>query len=94
MRRIVEIRQMKAKPKLTTLLQELKDPRLKDTMLTEKERQGIKAERRDKLRKKILALYDDTAEKAMSEHEEISKQIKVITRKYNAQWEVLESIEK
>ena len=59
MRRIVEIRAIKAKPKLTDLLKELKDPRLKDPRISKEDKDIIKVERRNNLRKKILALYDD-----------------------------------
>ena len=72
MRRIVEIRDMKAKPKLSKLLEELKDPRFKED-LTTKEREDIKREKRDKLRKKILALYDDDRDKQLYENEQISR---------------------
>lgn len=94
MRRIVEIRQMKAKPKLPALLLELRDPRLKDDKFTDDEKEIIKQEKRDRLRAKILALYGDSGEGQMNESEKISKQLKIIKRKYDAQWEVLESIEK
>ncbi len=68
MRRIVEIRDMKAKPKLSKLLEELKDPRYKED-LTIKELARIKKENRDKLKKKILALYDDDRDKKAYENE-------------------------
>jgi hypothetical protein len=68
MRRIVEIRDMKAKPKLSKLLEELKDPRYKED-LTQKEFSRIKKENRDKLKKKILALYDDDRDKKAYENE-------------------------
>jgi hypothetical protein len=84
---------MKAKPKLNTLLKELKDPRLKDPSISPKEKDAIRVERRDKLRKKILALYDDSPENQMNEYDHIAKQLKVIKRKYDAQWEILESID-
>lgn len=53
---------MKAKPKLSALLSELRDPRLKDDKFTQDEKEEIKKERRDVLRKKILALYSDQNE--------------------------------
>lgn len=68
MRRIVEIRDMKAKPKLSKLLEELKDPRYKED-LTQKEFARLKKENRDKLKKKILALYDDDRDKKAYENE-------------------------
>jgi hypothetical protein len=93
MRRIVEIRDMKAKPKLTKLLEELKDPRYKEE-LSQKELARIKKENRDKLKKKILALYDDEGNKQAFENEQIGRQLKAIKRKSDAQWEMLERIEK
>jgi hypothetical protein len=68
MRRIIEIRDMKAKPKLSKLLEELKDPRFKEE-LTAKEFERIKQENRDKLKKKIIALYDDERQKNAYENE-------------------------
>ena len=68
MRRIVEIRDMKAKPKLSKLLEELKDPRYKED-LTQKEFSRIKKENRGKLKKKILALYDDDRDEKAYENE-------------------------
>ena len=94
MRRIVEIRQMKAKPKLPALLLELRDPRLKNDKFTDEEKEMIKQEKRDRLRTKIMALYSDSGEGQMNENDKINKQLKLIKRKYDAQWEVLESIEK
>ena len=85
---------MKAKPKLSALLSELRDPRLKDEKFTNDEKNQIKIEKRERLRKKILALYSDKSEDLMNENDHINKQLKVIKRKYDAQWEVLESIEK
>ncbi len=85
---------MKAKPKLSALLSELRDPRLKDDKFTQDEKEEIKKERRDVLRKKILALYSDQNEEQINENDYMNRQLKVIKRKYDAQWEVLESIEK
>jgi hypothetical protein len=59
MRRIVEIRQMKAKPKLSALLTELRDPRLKDDKFTTNEKIQIKMDKRQRLKRKILALYSN-----------------------------------
>ena len=80
MRRICEIRDMKAKPKLNKLLEELKDPRYKEE-LSSKELNRIKKENRDKLKKKIVALYDDERQNQAYENEHINKQIKAISRK-------------
>ena len=93
MRRIVEIRDMKAKPKLSKLLEELQDPRYKED-LTQKDLARIKKENRDKLKKKILALYDDDRDKKAYENEQITRQLTAIRRKTDAQWEMLEKIEK
>ena len=84
---------MKAKPKLSKLLEELQDPRYKED-LTQKELARIKKENRDKLKKKILALYDDDRDKKAYEHEQITRQLTAIRRKTDAQWEMLEKIEK
>lgn len=93
MRRIVEIRQMKAKPKLSQLLNELKDPRLRDRNLSSEAKEEIRKERRKRLRKKILDLYDDSGE-TLTEADQMNKNIKMIIRKSEAQWEILTSIEK
>ena len=84
---------MKAKPKLSKLLEELQDPRYKED-LTQKELARIKKENRDKLKKKILALYDDDRDKKAYENEQITRQLTAIRRKTDAQWEMLEKIEK
>jgi hypothetical protein len=93
MRRIVEIRQMKAKPKLSALLTELRDVRLKDKSLSEEEKNKIRLTKRRNLRKKIVELYDDSVEQ-LGEAEELVKDIKVVQRKSEAQWEMLATIEK
>lgn len=72
MRRIVEIRDMKAKPKLPKLLEELKDPRYKEE-LTTKEFERIKKENREKLKNKIIALYDEDKNKQAYENEQINR---------------------
>lgn len=72
MRRIVEIRDMKAKPKLPKLLEELKDPRYKEE-LTTKEFERIKKENREKLKNKIIALYDEDKHKQAYENEQINR---------------------
>lgn len=92
MRRIVEIRQMKAKPKLSTLLQDLKEPRLRDPNVSEEDKTKIRNALRRNLRKKIMELYDDTAE-TMGEAEEIQADLTTVVRKSDAQWEILTSIE-
>lgn len=62
MRRIVEIRVMKAKPKLSVLLNELKDPRLLDEKMPVHMKEDIKKEKRKMLSRKIIELYDDSVE--------------------------------
>ena len=62
MRRIVEIRVMKAKPKLSVLLNELKDPRLLDEKVPVHVKEDIKREKRKMLGRKIIELYDDSVE--------------------------------
>ena len=79
-RRVVEIRVMKAKPKLSALLNELKDPRLKDPYLSKEEKEVIKTDCTDKLRKKIQALYDDTGE-SVNDFDTITNNLKAIRRK-------------
>ena len=62
MRRVIEIRQQKAKPKLTDLLNQYlgKDKdKDSDPSLTEEQRNQLKVDRRNQLKKKLLALYDD-----------------------------------
>jgi hypothetical protein len=84
---------MKAKPKLSQLLNELKDPRLRDKNLSEKEKEEIRKERRRRLRKKIFDLYDDSGE-TLTDADLINKNLKMIKRKCDAQWEILSSIER
>jgi len=62
MRRIVEIRVMKTKPKLSVLLNELKDPRLLDEKTPVQMKEDIKKEKRKILSRKIIELYDDSVE--------------------------------
>jgi hypothetical protein len=60
MRRVIEIRQQKAKPKLTDLLnQYLGKDKIEDPSLTPEQLEMLKVERRNQLKKKLLALYDD-----------------------------------
>ena len=74
---------MKSKPKLSVLLQELKDQRLKDPKISMEEKEEIKIERRNKLRKKIMDLYDDN-EETLTEAEQLNKSIKILKRKCDA----------
>lgn len=83
---------MKAKPKLSTLLQDLKEPRLRDPDVSEEDKTKIRNALRRNLRKKIMELYDDTAE-TMGEAEEIQADLTTVVRKSDAQWEILTSIE-
>jgi hypothetical protein len=83
MRRVVEIRQMKAKPKLNQLLAELKDPRLKDRAIPEAEKEAIRKENRKRLRKKIMELYDDSGEQ-LSDADMIKKSVDFVKMKCSA----------
>lgn len=68
MRRVLEIRQEKAKPKLTDLINEYMG-KIDDPRLTPEQREQKRIEKRNQLKKKLLALYDNEKGKALSEIE-------------------------
>jgi len=87
MRRIIEIREQKAKPKLQDLLSHyLGKDKNEDPNLTPRRLEQARKEKREQLKKKLLALYDDQQGKALSEIEVIQKAMKNIKRKSDAQW--------
>ncbi|CDW81634.1 UNKNOWN [Stylonychia lemnae] len=94
MRRIIEIREQKAKPKLQDLLSHyLGKDKNQDPSLTDEQRKQIRADNILKLKKKLLDLYDDQKEKGLSEIETIQKAMKNIKRKSDAQWQIIESLD-
>ena len=74
---------MKAKPKLADLMNQYmgKDQNL-DPSLTEEEIVQYRKDKREQLKKKLIALYDDQSQdKNLNEAEIIQKSIKTIKRK-------------
>lgn len=60
MRRVLEIRQEKAKPKLSDLLSEyMSKDKKEDPNLTESQREEIKRQRKEQLKRKLLANYEN-----------------------------------
>ena len=92
---------MKAKPKLTDLLlnfkKALEKEKIDDPSLTEEQRIEKTTKKRNQLKKKLLALYDDSEsklKKKSNDIDKINKNIQAIKRKSDYQWTILESLDK
>ena len=103
MRRIIEIKELKAKPKLTDL-QKQYIPKVDTSKMTEEEKELLeilKKKQREKLKKTLLALYDDQYfqnqnkdKKSKSQFDSIMKQLEDFKGKTMTQWSVIENLDK
>jgi len=98
MRRVLEIRQEKTKPKLSDLLSELTVPDKNEetgVAYTKEEKDKLKKQKREKLANKLKDLYEsgDKGAVELSEIEVIQRSIKTIKNKTEAQWEIIASLD-
>ena len=98
MRRVLEIRQEKTKPKLSDLLSELTVPDKNEETgvpYTKEEKDKLKKLKREKLANKLKDLYEsgDKGAVELSEIEVIQRSIKTIKNKSEAQWEIIASLD-
>lgn len=97
MRRVLEIRQEKTKPKLSDLLNELQVPdKNEETGIpyTAAQKEDLKKLKREKLANKLKDLYESGGKgEDLSEIEIIQKAIKTIKHKSEAQWEIIASLD-